>query len=70
MVTKSDSPEKPQFDDELQAIEESWTFIGDEADPELAKRIRDFDMKSYAEARSSTISRQRSERKSGRGDHE
>lgn len=31
-------------DDEFMNIEESWTFIGDESDPELKKRIRDFNL--------------------------
>ena len=31
---------KAQLDDELAAIEENWTFIGDESDSELTKRIR------------------------------
>ena len=31
-------------DDELMNIEESWTFIGDDSDPELKKRIRDFNL--------------------------
>ena len=31
-------------DDEFGNIEESWTFIGDDSDPELKKRIQDFNM--------------------------
>lgn len=30
-------------DDDFGEIEESWTFIGDESDPELAKRIQDWE---------------------------
>jgi hypothetical protein len=31
-------------DDEFGNIEESWTFIGDDSDPELKKRIHDFNL--------------------------
>jgi sterol 3beta-glucosyltransferase len=31
-------------DDEFGNIEESWTFIGDDSDPELKKRIQDFNL--------------------------
>lgn len=34
-------------------IEESWTFIGDESDPELQKRIRDWDPSAYTASRTS-----------------
>ena len=34
-------------------IEESWTFIGDESDPELQKRIRTWDPFAYKESRTS-----------------
>jgi hypothetical protein len=41
-------------DDDLAAdIEESWTFIGDESDPELQKQIREWDPAAYRESRSS-----------------
>lgn len=38
-------------DDLAVDIEESWTFIGDESDPELQKRIRDRDVSPYKEPR-------------------
>ncbi len=40
-------------DDLAVDIEESWTFIGDESDPELQKRIRDWDPSAYKESRRS-----------------
>lgn len=40
-------------DDHAADIEESWTFIGDESDPELQKRIRDWDPTAYRESRAS-----------------
>ena len=32
-----------QIDDTLEDSEESWTFIGDDADPELVRRIHDWE---------------------------
>lgn len=40
-------------DDLAVDIEESWTFIGDESDPELQRRIRDWDPAAYKESRAS-----------------
>ena len=40
-------------DDLAVDIEESWTFIGDESDPEAQKRIRDWDVSAYRESRAS-----------------
>lgn len=34
------------LDDEGGDIEESWTFIGDESDPELQRRIQEWDTSS------------------------
>jgi hypothetical protein len=31
-------------DDEFTNIEENWTFIGDESDPELKMRLQDFNL--------------------------
>ena len=31
-------------DDEFTNIEENWTFIGDDSDPELKMRIQDFNL--------------------------
>lgn len=42
-----------QNDDLATDVEESWTFIGDESDPELQKRIRDWDPTAYKESRAS-----------------
>ena len=33
------------------AIEESWTFIGDDSDAELSKRLRDYDPRAALEHR-------------------
>lgn len=41
MDTAGEGTAKAQLDDDPGAIEESWTFIGDESDSELTKRIRD-----------------------------
>ena len=38
-----DASKVPPEDDAT--IEESWTFIGDDSDPELVKRIKDYDAK-------------------------
>jgi hypothetical protein len=34
----------PLGDDEEGEIEETWTFIGDESDPELMKKMQDWDI--------------------------
>jgi hypothetical protein len=33
-------------DDEFTNIEENWTFIGDDSDPELKMRLQDFNLSS------------------------
>jgi hypothetical protein len=35
----------PELEDDAN-IEESWTFIGDESDPELQKKLQDWDLAS------------------------
>ena len=39
MIKRNDA----QMDDAHEESEESWTFIGDESDPELARRIREWE---------------------------
>lgn len=43
-VTDANTAQLQDDDDDLAAIEETWTFIGDESDPELQRRIKDFDI--------------------------
>lgn len=43
-----------QNDDLAVDIEESWTFIGDESDPELQRRIRDWDPSTYKDSETNT----------------
>lgn len=50
---KDSSTDNLQDDGFAEDIEESWTFIGDESDPELQKRIRDWDPCAYKESRAS-----------------
>jgi sterol 3beta-glucosyltransferase len=52
--SKNSSSDALQDDDLAVDVEESWTFIGDESDPELQKRIRDWDPTAYIESRAST----------------
>lgn len=54
-------------EDDLAGIEETWTFIGDESDPELQRRIKDFDLGQMP--RSSTSSRSVSRSHSRRTSH-
>jgi hypothetical protein len=51
--SKDASSDAHQNDDLTADIEESWTFIGDESDPELQKRIRDWDPAAYRDSRAS-----------------
>jgi hypothetical protein len=51
--SKDASSDTQQQDDPAVDIEESWTFIGDESDPELQRRIRDWDPAAYRESRAS-----------------
>jgi len=51
--SKDGSGDALHNDDLAAEIEESWTFIGDESDPELQKRIRDWDPAAYKESRAS-----------------
>ena len=37
-------------ENEAAEAEESWTFIGDEGDPELQKRIQDWDLGAHGRA--------------------
>ena len=41
--SKGTSPDGTLDDDLAADIEESWTFIGDESDPELQRRVREWD---------------------------
>ena len=51
--SKNVSNDTLQTDDLAVDIEESWTFIGDESDPELQRRIREWDPSAYKESRAS-----------------
>jgi sterol 3beta-glucosyltransferase len=51
--SKNASSDALHTDDHAVDIEESWTFIGDESDPELQKRIREWDPSAYKESRAS-----------------
>ena len=51
--SKDASSDALQNDDLALDAEESWTFIGDESDPDLKKRIRDWDPSAYKESRAS-----------------
>ena len=48
---KNASTDALQSDDLAADIEESWTFIGDESDPELQRRIREWDASAYMHSR-------------------
>ncbi|KAL9625610.1 MAG: hypothetical protein Q9160_000323 [Pyrenula sp. 1 TL-2023] len=50
-------------DDDMAAIEETWTFIGDENDPELRRRIKDHDISG----RTSTSQSRSQSRRTSRG---
>jgi sterol 3beta-glucosyltransferase len=39
------------LDDAVEDSEESWTFIGDDNDPELVKRIHDWEMMAQSSTR-------------------
>lgn len=43
------------MDDNLEDPEESWTFIGDDNDPELIRRMHDWDVMTQWQPRAPTI---------------